>query len=43
MKLTHPDAPGVSIDPTTEHADAYLSQGWVAEAETPVADDKPKK
>lgn len=43
MKLTHPDAPGVSIEPKSEHADTYLSQGWVAEAEKPADDDKPKK
>lgn len=39
MKLTHPDAPGVVIEPKAEHADTYRSQGWV-EDEKPA--DKPK-
>jgi len=34
MKLTHPDAAGVVIEPKNEHADAYISQGWVESDET---------
>ena len=38
MKLTHPDAPELVIEPKAEHADEYVSQGWVEQA-----DEKPKK
>lgn len=36
MKLTHPDAPGVEIEPKAEHAETYKTQGWVE-----VEDKKP--
>ena len=39
MKLTHPDAPGVVIEPKAEHAEEYRTQGWVEQAEA----EKPKK
>ena len=37
MKLVHPDSELV-IEPKAEHADEYVSQGWVEQA-----DEKPKK
>lgn len=40
MKLTHPESDQV-IEPKADHADVYLSQGWVEAAEKPA--EKPEK
>lgn len=43
MKMTHPDAEGVVIEPKAEHAAEYQSQGWVEVDEKPAEKPEPKK
>lgn len=44
MKLTHPNAPGVTVEPKAEHAAAYQSQGWIEQSdEKPAEKPDPKK
>lgn len=42
MKLTHPNAPKSSVEASDEHAEAYISQGWVEVAEKAPAKPAPK-